>query len=215
RLPPQRRRRRSLPAHHHRRTRRSIPALRPEPRHPSATRHLLRRAPHGTRRRQRHRRERGTPQLRVRVARRRHTRTHHPRLPVRARSTDLRHHIYAARRHPLLRRHGSRRVLLGHQRHRVGPALRHHHRARAPHTAVEHRPHRRHLRILRLRRRSGARDNHTQRRRHHHHRRKPSAVPEPQLRHRVRTRNFHPPRHLIRGIPVARTHAHVRRCLTR
>ena len=40
------------------------------------------------------------------------------------RPADLRDHLHAIQRHPILRRHERRRVLLGHQRNRLGPAVR-------------------------------------------------------------------------------------------
>ena len=43
---------------------------------------------------------------------------------LRARHADLRDHLHAIQRHPVLRRHECRRVLLGHQRNRLGPAVR-------------------------------------------------------------------------------------------
>ncbi len=74
--------------------------------------------------RERHRRERRPGLLGDLRRRKRHLRHVHRRRHLQARTPHLRHRIHPARRHPALRRHRCRRVLLGHQRHRLAAAVR-------------------------------------------------------------------------------------------
>ena len=97
--------------------------LRPESRHPSAAGRALRRASHRPEDRLRDGRERHPAVVRDRE-RGRVSRGDDRRRRLRARRADLRDHLHAVQRHPVLFRHRRRRVLLGHQRHRLGPAVR-------------------------------------------------------------------------------------------